>query len=1131
MPSIPDEFVPLQPVSPIANPGAPQEDPGLGDILSATGTLFNWPYRSARHMLNRGDNPTDLDHDPFAMIKGTKYEADPDRFAYSHNERETRAIMSEWDADETAKDTYARSGWTGTVAGVGMGLLDPTIFLPVAKVFTGAKAGLTALRLAGDTALAGATGAAISEYMMAQTTDTTATDAAINIGTATVLSGLIGGGAGALLSRAEKNALTDALHADREDWGGYIARPGDANAAVADTRKLELNYNSTLAKFPDLTAKVSPPRRVLNSGFLSARRTVADLVETPYIFKENVDGIATTQGPALSRLAQLERDKAKVATSQMFDSLYARYRFGREAENLGERVTQMGSRLKDMASNTSGKADFMGFKSMVDEALRSGDQHAIPEVAEAAQFIRKNVLVPWRDRAIKAGMLPEDVDVKTADSYFMRMWNKEKLVADRPGVQKLFADWLEREEGKKLSIRETLGGHSERLASLNADIEKARAKLAKKADGDLDIQVGKLTAERDKLRADIEDGIRQWEGNSAKEAKAALKAREAAEKARSEAQAAGTYKGKGERLSSADAAIEKTVKRILARQPVARMEHDARANEIIDRIVGSPDGRLPYDDPSTSAPAGIARDEQMRGPLANREFAIPDALIRDYLETDSQMVVDVFMRSIVPDVLLTERFGDIRMTEAFRKINEESSARALAAKSDKERTAIEAERQAVETDLAAMRDRIRGTYGFSSDPRQRFLGRIAATAARYDIITNLGGAALSSLADMAGAQWRYGFTRTFKNAWAPMFRSLTNPETRKALKAYGHQLRALGIAAETYTATRMNGLHDVLDVYKPTSRFERATSMMADKFGLASLLTPWTDFGKFAAGMVSGGEITRAVEAISTGKATKRQIRDLAESGIDDVMAGRIWEQLQAPGGSDVIDGIRIPNTGAWADKKAAEAFEGMLARDVDLMVITPGAEKPLIMAKPIAALILQYKTFVASANERILVRSFQARDAQVLQGAVSAIGLGIISEYAYSLIADRDPPDNAADLIKAGVIRSGMLGFYQEGNSILAKWTGGEADAFRLMGATRPDARYISRSPGAALLGPVYGKFEAAVKSFSKVAAMSLGGDQEWTESDTRGLRRLLIGQNLFWLRNLLDKGEEGVNDVLGVQ
>ena len=453
------------------------------------------------------------------------------------------------------------------------------------------------------------------------------------------------------------------------------------------------------------------------------------------------------------------------------------------------------------------------------------------------------------------------------------------------------------------------------------------------------------------------------------------------------------------------------------------------------------------------------------------------------------------------------------------------------AKSEAERLKIKKQYDAVVADLAAMRDRIRGVYGYSSDPRQRLMGRMASTAARFDVMTNLGGTVISSLPDLAVMQWRYGMASTFRHAWAPMLKSLTNPETRKALKSYRSQLQSLGIAAETYLNTRTNAFYDITDVYAPTSRFERAVNEASDKFGLVNVIGPWTDFTKWAAGMVSGNEITRAVEAVASGKAKARQIRDLAEGGVDGVMAERIWKQLSSETGSDVIDGIRIPNTGSWADGGAREAFEGMLARDVDIMVITPGAEKPLMMSNPVMALILQYKSFVAAANERLLVRGLQARDHRTLLALASTLALGAVAEYAYSVVANRPTPKDNSDWVKASVMRSGILGWYQEGNSIMEKWTGGAVDVFRLIGADMPDARYISRSPGAALMGPVYGKFETSVKAFSKLAAKAVGGDQEWTAGDTRQLRRLLPAQNLFYLRRLLDAGEAEVNELMGIE
>ncbi|MFN7010036.1 MAG: hypothetical protein ACK4PN_08385 [Allorhizobium sp.] len=1205
MPSIPDEFVPIRATAPQA-PQPEPETPGFLETVKTAGVEWNWPYRGYRYLANRADVEAEPDYNPFDSIRGTKYETDPERFAFSRNAAETQAIMQEWDQDEGAREVLSRSGWSGTVASIGMGLLDPTIFLPVAKVFSGVAQGARAVRIGADVALSAGATAAIGEGVLYATKpDYTIGDAALGVGTATVLSGLLGTAAGALLSGGERKVLEQSFHADREAWGAsFSPSPQAAGAAAADTRKLELNTPGLLKPLPDVTAKVSPPRRVLNSDFVSARRAVVDLVETPYIFRENVDGIATTQGAALDRVAKLETGKARVAVAQTLDQLYTKYRFGEAGAG---RVQKAATGLRDLAGqSTDGKASFDQFKSMVDHALRNGDVHEVPEVAEAAKFFRNNVLAPWRDRAIKAGLLPEDVDVKTADSYMMRVWNKEKLIAQRPTVLKTFSDWLEGEQTKKAQARDRIAGMVDLKEGYAAKIDELEAEIAKRVDrieldlaraaentsvnkfanqratqlreaieavdgaaerrllerarggavfetrvrnrqnlladrisgmdaeiDDLTRRVADMQARHDRLQADIEKEILGWEGKSSREAKAALTSRTKAEAERQARIDGGEYQGQGGRLVSADSAVDAAVRRILGgAQDRSRQELESLANEIIDRIVGGPDGRLPYDAPTGGPRGGVpAANMDARGALAHRNFMIPDNLVRDFLETDVQQVSEIYLNTMVPDVLLTERFGDVDMTEIFRRLNEEAAAKELAATTEAERLKIRAQKNAVEADLAAMRDRVRHTYGFSSDPRMRMMGRVAATAARYDIVTNLGGAALSSLSDLAGLQWRHGFASTFKNAWRPMLKSLVDPETRAGLAKYRKQMQALGIAAETYLSTRTSGIYDVIDVYRPRSKFERATSVMADKFGLASLLTPWTDFGKFAAGMVGGSELSRAAEAVAAGKGSARQIRNLAEAGIDASMAERIARELAAEGGSDIVDGVRLPNTGVWRDAGAREAFEGALARDVDIMIITPGAEKPLMMSNPIAALVLQYKSFVVAANERILVRSLQARDAQVLQGLVSAIALGIIAEQAYTIAAGRDGPQTPGDWIKAGVTRSGILGWYSEGNSILSKWTGGTADAFRLIGAGRPDARYISRSPGGALLGPTYGKAEATVKAASKVIAKMLGGDTDWTENDTTAIRRLIAGQNLFYIRRLLDSGEDEINEWLGVE
>lgn len=1323
MPSVPDEFVPFDVSRPV-RPEAPEpEGPGFLGTLAAGGEVANWVYRSWRHMENRSFLVEEPDHDPFALIRGTEYEADPERFAFSRSEEETRAVMREWDEDKAAKQVLARAGWGGTLAAIGMGALDPTLFVPVAAVASGGARGANALRIGADVALtAGATAAVGEAAMLATTPEMTGQDAVLNVGVATLLGGFLGTGAGALVSRAERQQLEAAMTADRlalaeEAAPARPASPASAGAAAADTRELQMRRVPGLSALPDPAGKAAPTRRVLNTPFTSARRALVDLAETPYIFEENLQGVATTQGGALDRTARIEMSRARLKIEQEFSRLYTDFR-----RQSGANTGPVASRVDRLIGR-----NYADWKSMVDDALRNGDRHDIPQVAEAARIYRETVIRPWTERAQAAGLLPEELDVKTAETYMMRNWNKERLVGERPEVVRTFAGWLEEEELKKVALQDRLRGLQDELAQetekakrlsaqletrerqaatldtrqqeisslnrfafarssrmsqplddlraeirsveaeirplldnlaamreqiastkaqypdiqeadrnifrlisaagklresgqvvddvdalaefsaavdalrdtfrggvrgaaqrakelrviLKADdlvaLERAREKmnraispyrtelnrlrsdlkagekrklpaarggavfeteirrrgnaLADRASGvsyqadDLTARLARIEERQLWLRGQIEEAVAAWEGKSAREAKAALRKRASTDAERA-ARAAEKGGGDVARSVAADSDVDLAVRRILDSERITdRQELESLANEIIDRITGTPDGRLPYDMGGGGTAAAMAGRGDARGPLAARVFMIPDNRVRQWLNTDPQKTAEIFLNTMVPDVLLTERFGDVNMTDVMRRIAEEASQMEMAAKTPQERLAIQAQRDNAIADLAAIRDRIRHTYGFSSDPRQRFLGRMAQTAGRYNVVTNLGGVVLSSLPDLAGIQWRFGMTSAFRNAWGPFAKALFSAETRKAVMAQKRQLQTLGIAADTFLATRQSALYEVGEMYRPQSRFERGVKWGADKFQLASGLSYWTDFTKLAAGMVASTEALAAVRAVAGGKPKARQIRNLAEGGIDAAMASRIVRQLEAGGAVDVVDGIEIPNTGNWTDRGARDAFEALIARDVDMMVLTPGQEKALMFSKPIGGLILQFKSFVQAANERLLVRSMQARDIYVLQGLVSAVALGVLGETIYSWLNDRPLPDNPANIIKSGVERSGVLGWYQEANSLSAKFSGGAADVFRLAGADRPDSRYISRSVLGAFLGPTANKFEDLVRVTGTAANL------DWSAADTRRLRRMVPGQNLFYIRRLLDRLEGDVNEAFGIE
>lgn len=1520
----------------------PQSAPDITDggvgLWGAAFRQTNSLVSSLQATRNSGPFNPVADYNPINDIKGwdeQKYRVDHgEKFVGSRSPAETRAIMAQIDQEENDKRLLSANGGYGFIAQGVAGFLDPTIFMPAGVAFDSVKGGLTFGRAAVRTGAAGLLQSSMQEAMLHTSQQThTFEEGALNVASGTILSALIGGGAAALLSRGERAALTAKLHAERAELNAHAGNPaspeaipttvevggkvyegpdraaaiaaaeadigrkvdpaevssvaeppvGDstalpmaAGAAASDTRQVEL-VDFGLNRIPvlgKLIEKSSPMQRLFGASAASVRRAAADLAETSLLTKENLEGGVTTAGPALDREARMHINQAQVAVGDSLTSFYSEYRFGEQ-----KRAPRIQAAWDDLLGRRAdGVLTFDEFKEAVSDALRNGDRHDIEQVTAAAQVIRQKVFEPWKKRAIEAGLLPEDVSTATADSYLQRVYNKQKIAADRPAWVNRVTDWLEGDQTVKRQAQQRIGDlkgqldsatdridrHESRLETLSGQIDRLGARLDEKAMdvsratrrddvlveraasiaeeirdtkafiaearadlrdpemlrrldelerdanalekldkpvtekdlqkieeqelkgiltgpirkaaemltgrrkfpkppsfiewiirqggiktddpniGDVLVSIDKsnkfriarkngltldqiaeklpeefpdyaglgdeilspeeaqisggghrtasraqvlqyiddaahghepgwllsgmrstddveaaqyaamldevftragvevktprdvaavlagnkrfgvtladldrIAAEmeaagesipltmrtadrqeqvvvartqvqalreriakgieardkaqrrldiadarleenqvnersvrgrlgvlqermnlaerrrelnedwlalahqnRDEVLGKIEKEIGAWEGKSTREAKAALKAREKAEKLREDAKARGAYQGKGERLTSADNAIEKAVDRIIkSDRDLPRTELEARAQEITDRIIGSPDGRLPYDLDMSHGEGGPASDA--RGPLAARQFNIPDKLIADYLENDIEHVVGTHLSTMVPDVMLTEKFGDVNMTEGFRKINEEYAALAQAATSATERTALEGERQAAIRDLAAVRDRIRGTFGIPATAPLRNAARAVAVIKNYNVLTSMGAATISSLPDMAGVVMRHGFENAFRDAWIPFFKMLTHHSD--AWKEAARQYRAMGIAVESTLAARHRAMTDILDTYHPQSRVERTMQWASNKFQFVNMLAPWTDFAKINASIVGGSEILRAARAVVEGKATGRQRRMLGESGIEPHMAERIYKAFQT--GGEVRDGVHLPNTTDWADLEARRVFEGAVGREADISVVTPGQEKPLIMSDPILSIVGQFKSFTAAATERVMIANLQRRDAQVLQGIIFSMGLGMLSYKINSLTGGTKTSDRPQDWIKEGISRSSMLGWFEEGNALASKATRGGVDLYRLIGADKPLTRFASRSAMDQILGPTAGKVQAVLGTMGAATHPS-----QWSEADTKALRRLIAGQNVFWLRNAFDAVEHGANNAFGI-
>jgi hypothetical protein len=1216
-------------------PAAPAQEPTDGGeaIFGAAFSQTNSVVSAIKYMRNSGSHAPVPGYNPIDEMKGwgdPKYFLNHgESFVGSQSPAETQAIKGQIDTEEADRATLAANGKIGFVASMMAGMFDPTMLLPGGVAIDAAKGGLTFSKAAVQMGKAGLLQSTAQEALLHASQDTrTYEESALNIASGTLLTALLGGAAASLLRPAERAAMETKLHADRAEINDHAGNPhtGEApptvkeaagetvppvaananepagtaaaasvGAAATDTRKIEL-VDFGLNQIPGLRKVVeatSPMQRLFGAESVSVRRAAADLAETSLLTKENLEGKVTTAGPAIDREARLKINQGQVAVGDELSRQFSEYRFG-EQKSAPRMRAFMGDVADRFGIGGNGgpefepKMTFDEFKEQVTEANRNGDTHENPQVQAAAQFVRKTVYDPWKKRAIEAGLLPEGVDVKTADSYVQRLYNKQAIAAKRPEFVNRVTDWLAADQQAKAQSKEKIGLYQGALESHRDTVDKLQGridKLGEDADviaarqeettqinkaanrrsetmrtrdqdtlplqnarggavfetlarnrgnlladrasaklAEIESLEAKLAIEiqsRDAMRAKIETEIGAWEGKSAKDAKAALKARAEAEQARQAQKDAGTYKGKDDRLSAADKAVDKAVKKILkSDRDLPRAELQSRADEITDRIIGSPDGRLPYDIGSGGPVAG-AGGEQPRAALAAREFNIPDSTIKDFLENDAEHIVATHLGTMVPDVLLTEKFGDTRMTETFRKINDEYAVLAAEAPSEKARTALEKQRQRAIDDLAAVRDRIRGIYGMSADAPMRNAARAIGVLKNYNVLTSMGSAALSSLADMAGTALRHGLTSTFSDAWSPFFSFMTRQSD--AWAEGGRQYRAMGIVVESVLASRHHALTDTLDTYHPQSRVERTMQWATGKFQFANMLGPWTDFAKINASLVAGSEVLRATKAAAEGTATARQMRTLGESGIEPHMADRIHQAFAT--GGEVRDGVHLPNTSDWTDLEARRVFEGAVARDVDIAVVTPGQEKPLWMSHPILSVLGQFKSFTAAATERVLISNLQRRDAQVLQGMIFSMGLGMLSYKLNSLTGGSPTSDKPADWIKESISRGNLLGWFEEANALASKTTRGGVDIYRAIGADKPLTRYASRSAMDQILGPTAGKIGGILSVASAASKPS-----EWNEADSKALRRLVAGQNLVWLRGALNQVEAGANNAFGI-
>ena len=945
---------------------------------------------------------------------------------YADDESEIEAVRSQMAMEMKDRQTIQQAGALGGVMTMAAGIASPLTFLSVGGVALNTyRTGKSILSGAAVTSAVVGVDTAIEEAALhSQQLTRTFGESAINVSAGVFLGGILGGGAASLskygIDQQQIAELEDVLNVEPKIAAGINPAINAETAPIGESIGAAKTFGDQqvkgkFAKFVTKALGFDPLSRTITSDNPFTRQIAVRLAENPI----EMDGQVLQAAESLAQLHSGKYATALQENAQFFNA----YKKGK------------------------GKLNKREFNKAIATAIRKGDSD-IPEIKAASDMWRKKLYDPLKDEMVAQKLLPEDVDVATANNYLNRVWDKDKITANRPEFITKVSNWLADKDTKLFdesqSILDDLAGDSVeiKLANLKKQIDKASGK--------------------EKIRLEKQQ----------------------------------TLINKAEFKNRLD---------------MENQDYRQIAGEIATRIQGSPDGRLPYDwklgDGKKEGinSKGIA-GTSLRGPLRNRVFQIDDELIEEFLENDIEVLGARYVQNIAGDLELMRAFDDVNMDRQIKEIRDwwdkELDNPNLTLKQSKKMTK---QKEQDEIDIAGMRDRIRGVYGFQAD---NIWSRMGRSARDLNYLRLLGGVTISSLPDVARVVMAEGFVNTFSKGLIPL---ISNSKTTKLAQ---EELRRYDVGTDVLKSGKSEIIADVADYAQGGTIVERGLRAGVNQFGKFNLLDYWT------AGMKQLHAVTMQTsifDSLSKGKYDKR----LARLGIDEETSKRMWQQVKKHGTK--TDGIWLTNAKNWDEPNLEVIWGAAVRKESDRVIIIPGQEKPLFMSSEMGKTIGQFRSFIFSATQRIVIPAIQRQDQNTLGGVASLIGMGMFSYYLKQTIAGRPISEDPRVWAMEGIERSGIAGILGEINTTVEKISGNSLGLRPLLGVNEFASKQVSRTVSESLLGPTLG----SLLSTTVAATNAITSSGEMTESDIRTLRRLIPLQNLFYLRSAFNAAEKAANDL----
>lgn len=460
----------------ITNIAAPEPlyDPSAAETFAAA---FRTENMVGSWLSSRGMADPDEVEEGFNAIDYIADDADFAPYARSfagiRNRKAADALKAQIQREQQDRRTIEAAGGMGFVAAMAAGILDLPTLLPLGGGI--AAAGSSISRIALGSAIGAGIDATVSEAGLQLTQVTrTGEESAYNIGGSIILGGALGTAVGRYLSPVEASNISRKIENSEKGYdefdNAFIAtgQGASAGAAARETGPLTLKDEAIISRLP-LANRQDPMIRLQLSEYNSARETVRRLAETPLEYAENAQGVATEIGGSVeTRMKMWNAPLAR--TLRGIDADYAAYYHG--TPDVGSFKTAITPALSELQAWRGGqKLTAKQFREEVGKAAFSGEQHPIPQVSAAAKRYRE-IDDAMKQAAIEARLFPEDVSVAGDVSHLFRMYNRERIVAERGDFGRILNDYFITKRNEASSAATRLNRETETNAKIDQKLEE-----------------------------------------------------------------------------------------------------------------------------------------------------------------------------------------------------------------------------------------------------------------------------------------------------------------------------------------------------------------------------------------------------------------------------------------------------------------------------------------------------------------------------------------------------------------------------------------------------------------------------------------------------------------------------------